>query len=45
VFIDHAKPERMYEFAGRDAAGIVRAATEALGKTLSEPGTVLQLRY
>jgi len=46
VFIDHDKPERMYESAGLDAAGIVvRAATEALGITLSEPGSVLQLRY
>jgi len=32
VFMDQAKPERMYAKAGLDAAGIVRAVFEALGQ-------------
>ncbi len=31
VFIDHDKPEAMYARSGLDAAGIVRAATTAIG--------------
>ncbi len=32
VFLDHDKPERMYERAGLDAAGIVKTVLGALGK-------------
>jgi 1-deoxy-D-xylulose-5-phosphate synthase len=31
-FIDHDKPERMYERAGLDAAAIVSCAIKALGR-------------
>jgi 1-deoxy-D-xylulose-5-phosphate synthase len=31
-FIDHDKPERQYALAGLDAASIVAAATQALGR-------------
>src|SRR5690606_556413 len=34
VFLDHDKPERMYEAAGLDAGSIVRAACHALGSGL-----------
>jgi 1-deoxy-D-xylulose-5-phosphate synthase len=34
VFIDHDKPERMYEQAGLNAAGIVAAALGALGRSV-----------
>jgi 1-deoxy-D-xylulose-5-phosphate synthase len=30
IFVDHDKPEKMYELAGLDAAGIARAAADAL---------------
>jgi 1-deoxy-D-xylulose-5-phosphate synthase len=40
VFIDHDKPEAMYARSGLDAAGIVRAATGAVGiKTASDKDT------
>jgi 1-deoxy-D-xylulose-5-phosphate synthase len=32
VFIDHDKPEKMYETAGLDAAGIVAVVRSALGR-------------
>ena len=32
VFIDHDKPEKMYERAGLDAAGIVATVLTALGR-------------
>ena len=32
VFVDHAKPEKMYADAGLDSTGIVRAAFSALGQ-------------
>jgi 1-deoxy-D-xylulose-5-phosphate synthase len=35
VFVDHAKPEKMYADAGLDAAGIVRTVFVALGHTAS----------
>jgi 1-deoxy-D-xylulose-5-phosphate synthase len=31
VFIDHDKPEKMYETAGLDAAGIVAVVRSTLG--------------
>lgn len=33
IFVDHAKPEKMYADAGLDAAGIVRTVFAALSKT------------
>ena len=33
-YIDQASPERMYEWAGLDAAGIARTVREALGRTV-----------
>ncbi|MGF7008848.1 1-deoxy-D-xylulose-5-phosphate synthase [Aminobacter sp. BE322] len=33
-FVDHANPDKMYADAGLDAAGIVRAAFAALGKSV-----------
>jgi 1-deoxy-D-xylulose-5-phosphate synthase len=36
-YTDHAKPERMYEKAGLDAAGIVRTVFAALGDQLKAP--------
>ncbi len=33
IFIDHDKPERMYERAGLNAAGIVETALNALGRS------------
>ncbi len=35
VFIDHDKPEKMYERAGLNAAGIVATVLAALGRTVS----------
>jgi 1-deoxy-D-xylulose-5-phosphate synthase len=36
TFIDHGKPERMYELAGLSASGIVATVLAALGReTLS----------
>jgi 1-deoxy-D-xylulose-5-phosphate synthase len=32
VFIDHGKPEAMYEAAGLDASGIVQTVFAALGR-------------
>ncbi|QKV20616.1 1-deoxy-D-xylulose-5-phosphate synthase [Oricola thermophila] len=37
AFVDQAKPERMYELAGLDRAGIVRAALLALGLDAAKP--------
>ncbi|MDO9381922.1 MAG: 1-deoxy-D-xylulose-5-phosphate synthase [Hyphomicrobiaceae bacterium] len=37
VFIDHDKPERMYELAGLGAAGIVSQALAALGRDVLKP--------
>ncbi|MEX4007337.1 1-deoxy-D-xylulose-5-phosphate synthase [Neoaquamicrobium sediminum] len=34
VFVDHAKPEKMYADAGLDTAGIVRAVFGALGRSV-----------
>ena len=34
-FIDHDKPEKMYERAGLNAAGIVATVLAALGRTVS----------
>ena len=31
IFLDHDKPEKMYELAGLDAAGIARTAADAIG--------------
>ena len=36
-YIDQASPERMYHWAGLDAAGIVRTVGEALGQPVGEP--------
>jgi 1-deoxy-D-xylulose-5-phosphate synthase len=36
-YTDHAKPERMYEKAGLDSAGIVRTVFAALGDALKAP--------
>ena len=36
IFIDQDKPERQYEMAGLDAAGIVRTAVAALGRASAE---------
>ncbi len=38
-FVDHDKPEAMYEAAGLDAAGIVAAVFKALGINKDEPST------
>ncbi len=35
VFIDHDKPEKMYDRAGLNAAGIVASVLSALGRTVS----------
>ena len=35
VFIEHDKPEKMYEQAGLNAAGIVASVLAALGRTVS----------
>lgn len=37
VFLDQAKPERMYELAGLDKTGIVRTALNALGLDAVKP--------
>ncbi len=37
VFIDHDKPERMYELAGLGSAGIVNQALAALGRDVRKP--------
>ena len=36
-YTDHAKPERMYQLAGLDSGGIVKAVFAALGDELREP--------
>ena len=36
-YTDHAKPERMYELAGLDSGGIVKAVFAALGDKLRRP--------
>jgi 1-deoxy-D-xylulose-5-phosphate synthase len=36
IFVDHDKPERQYEIAGLDAAGIVATALMALGRDAVE---------
>ena len=35
MFIDHDKPEKMYEKAGLDAQGIVATVLAALGRDVS----------
>jgi 1-deoxy-D-xylulose-5-phosphate synthase len=35
TFIDHDKPEKMYDRAGLNAAGIVASVLSALGRTVS----------
>ncbi len=40
-FIDHDKPEKMYRFAGLDAAGIVEAVTRALDIKSASPAALL----
>ncbi len=37
VFMDHGKPEAMYEAAGLNASGIINAAVNALGLTKAVP--------
>jgi 1-deoxy-D-xylulose-5-phosphate synthase len=36
-YTDHAKPERMYELAGLDSGGIIKAVFAALGDELRKP--------
>ena len=38
VFIDHDKPEKMYELAGLDAPGIVATVLSTLGREAGELG-------
>jgi len=40
IFIDHDKPERMYDRAGLNAAGVVETVLNALGKSTSSVGDI-----